>query len=65
MILTDPSRKDETLIRTLRTLFPECDIQIHLKQIESSGNIWQIQKLAATHTAREKKEERSLEVTER
>ncbi len=54
VILTDPSRKNDKLIHTLRTLFPECDIQIHLKQTESSGNVSQIKAVAATYKAGEK-----------
>ena len=54
VILTDPSGKDDKLIHTLRTLFPECDIRIHLKQIESSENISQIQEVATTHKGGEK-----------
>ena len=49
VILTDSFGKDDKLIHTLRTLFPECDIRIHLKQTESSANIWQIQEVATTH----------------
>ena len=54
VILTDRSGKDDKLIQTLRTLFPECDIRIHLKQTESSGNISQIQEVASTHKGGEK-----------
>ncbi|MBC8461384.1 MAG: hypothetical protein H8D67_25700 [Deltaproteobacteria bacterium] len=54
VILTDPSGRDDKLIHTLRTLFPECDIQIHLKQTESSGNISQAQEVATTHETGEK-----------
>ena len=52
VILTDPSRKDDTFIRTLRTLFPECDIEIHSKRIASSENISKIREVAATHAAK-------------
>jgi hypothetical protein len=52
VILTDRSGKNHKLIRMLHALFPECDIQLRLKQPESCGNTSQVQKTTPHETGK-------------